>query len=184
MTDYIEAEGHLVIIPIKFSEAKKFISRHHSHNDPPQGWKFGCSVANTAINQIVGVTTVGRPVARHYDDGKTLEITRNCVRNDLPKKYTKNASSKLYGAAWRATKNLGYEKLITYTIKEKEQAIPLKATGYEILEEKCGGGDWSSKTRKRNYQGPKDPKTSWIKKNIKNRIQIDEVKEKDSLMND
>lgn len=181
MTDYVEAEGHLVTIPIKFSEAEEFISRYHSHNEPPQGWKFGCSVANTAINQIVGVTTIGRPVARHYDDGKTLEITRNCIRDDLSRKYVKNASSKLYAAAWRATKNLGYEKLITYTIKNKEQATPLKATGFEILEEKCGGGNWSSKSRKRNYEGPKGTKSSWIKRNIKDKIEIDEAKEKDSL---
>lgn len=182
MNKYVESEGCLELVPIKFSEAQKFIAEHHSHNDPPQGWKFGCAVANTAVGRIVGVTTIGRPVARHYDDGKTLEITRNCVRRDLPHKYTKNASSKLYGAAWRATKNLGYEKLITYTIKNQEQATPLKATGYDILEKECGGGDWSSESRKRDYQGPKDVKTSWIKKNLKNNIKIDKAKEKDSLI--
>ncbi|NMJ92706.1 hypothetical protein GLT81_00420 [Nanohaloarchaea archaeon] len=181
MTSYIKTEGQLIVVPIKFSEAEEFISRYHSHNDPPQGWKFGCSVANTAINQIIGVTTVGRPVARHYDNGKTLEITRNCVRDDLPKKYTKNASSKLYATAWKAAKNLGYEKLITYTIKDKEQATPLKATGFKILEEDCGGGTWNSECRSRNYTGPKDTKTSWIKRNIKEKIEIDEAKEKDSL---
>ncbi|MFB6199777.1 MAG: XF1762 family protein [Candidatus Nanohaloarchaea archaeon] len=181
MTEYTEAEGHLEIIPIKFSEAEEFIAKYHSHNDPPQGWKFGCAVANTAINQIVGVTTVGRPVSRHYDDGKTLEITRNCIRNDIPKKYTKNASSKLYAAAWRATKNLGYEKLITYTIKEKEKGTPLKATGFNVLEEKCGGGDWDSQSRPRDYQGPKSAKTSWIKRNEKEKIQIEEAKERDAL---
>jgi len=176
MKNYVEAEGHLEVVPIKFSEAKKFIDKHHSHNDPPQGWKFGCAVANTAVEKIVGVTTIGRPVSRHYDDGSTLEITRNCIRNDIPKKYTKNASSKLYAAAWRATKNLGYEKLITYTLKDKERATPLKATGYDILQKECGGGDWDCKSRNRDYSGPKEKKTSWIKKNKNANIEVEELK--------
>jgi hypothetical protein len=30
-------------------------------------------------NRLVGVATVGRPVARHMDDGLTVEVTRTCT---------------------------------------------------------------------------------------------------------
>jgi hypothetical protein len=45
-------------------------------------------------NEVVDVTTAGRLVARHYDDGVTLEINRTCINGQ------KNANSKLYGAVW------------------------------------------------------------------------------------
>jgi hypothetical protein len=37
-------------------------------------------------------------VARHYDDGLTLEVNRTCTDG------TRNANSMLYGAVWRAAK--------------------------------------------------------------------------------
>lgn len=43
------------------------------------------------------VAIVGRPVARHLDDGWTLEVTR------LATDGSANACSALYGAAWRTT---------------------------------------------------------------------------------
>jgi hypothetical protein len=65
-------------------------------------------------------------VARHLDNGWTLEVTR-CTTNG-----TKNAASLLYGAAWRATKALGYRRLITYTLVE-EPGTSLKAAGWQAL---------------------------------------------------
>lgn len=62
-------------------------------------------------DRIVGVAIVGRPVARHLDDGWTLEVNRLCTDG------TKNACSMLYAAAWRAARAMGYKKLVTYTIE-------------------------------------------------------------------
>jgi hypothetical protein len=59
------------------------------------------------------VAIVGRPVARHLDDGWTREVTRLCTDS------TPNACSKLYGAAWQAAKSLGYIRLITYTLPDE-----------------------------------------------------------------
>ncbi|GLI00644.1 XF1762 family protein [Phytohabitans aurantiacus] len=66
---------------------------------------------------LVGVAIVGRPVARHLDDGLTLEVTRVATDGH------RNACSLLYAAAWHAAKALGYRRLITYTQKALRFAI-------------------------------------------------------------
>lgn len=104
----------LVLVPCAFALAVEYIDRHHRHHPPPQGWKFG--LAALSDHGTAGVVTVGRPVARALDDGRTLEVTRCCTDG------TKNAASFLYAAAWRATRALGYERLITYTLKDANRA--------------------------------------------------------------
>jgi len=141
----------LSIQPITFKEACNFILKYHSHHRPPQGWKFGIAV-NDGVN-IVGVITVGRPVARHLDDGWTLEITRCCTFG------TKNTASKLYSAARKATFSLGYHRLITYTLKT-ENGISLKASGYKLIGE-AGGGSWHCKSRPRIDKHPTEQKNLW-----------------------
>ena len=101
----------------------------------------------------MGVVTVGRQVARHLDDGWTLEVTRNCTDG------SKNAASFLYGAAWRATKALGYKKLITYTLKS-ESGISLKASGWKNVGS-AGGGTWNNKSRYRVDKHPLQEKIKW-----------------------
>ncbi|WP_374100946.1 XF1762 family protein [Streptomyces phytophilus] len=97
----------LEIVPVTFRQASDFITTHHRHHRPPQGMKFALGVA--AGGHLVGAATIGRPLARHLDDGRTAEVTRTCTDG------TTNANSALYGAAWRAARALGYLRLITYT---------------------------------------------------------------------
>ncbi|MFF7532971.1 XF1762 family protein [Streptomyces bobili] len=47
----------------------------HRHHARPQGHKFSIGLLD-ATGTRVGVAIVGRPVARHLDDGWTLEVTR------------------------------------------------------------------------------------------------------------
>jgi len=144
----------LELQPITFKEACDFIDQHHSTHDAPQGWKFGVAVNDGT--EVVGVVTVGRPVSRHRDDGYTLEVTR-CATNG-----TKNAASKLYAAAWRAARNMGYRRLITYTLADSEEGVPLRAVnGYEVIHERTGGGSWNTKSRPRVDNHPKEQKTLW-----------------------
>ena len=89
----------LAVQPIDYAGACAFVDQHHRHHRRPQGWKFG--LAATEGDRVVGVVMVGRPVARHCDDGWTLEVTRCCTDG------TKNAASMLYAAAWRAARALG-----------------------------------------------------------------------------
>lgn len=83
----------MYIIPITLKIAKEFISEHHRHNKPPTGHKFSIGLEKEGI--LIGVATAGRPVARHFDDGLTIEINRTCTTGE------KNANSMLYGAVWR-----------------------------------------------------------------------------------
>lgn len=141
----------LQLQPITYREACAFIAQHHRHHLPPQGWKFGVAVNDGA--QVVGVVTVGRPVARHYDNGYTLEVTRCCTDG------TKNAASMLYGAAWRAARALGYKRLITYVL-QSEIGTSVKAAGWRVVGE-AGGGSWDVPSRPRVQTAPTERKTLW-----------------------
>jgi hypothetical protein len=87
------------------------------------------------------------------DDGLTLELTRCCTDG------TPHAASKLYAAAWRATRALGYKRLITYTLAE-ESGISLTAAGWQLVG-KCGGGTWNREDRKRIDKHPTGQKMLW-----------------------
>ncbi len=95
-------------VPVSLAQAREFVAAWHRHHRPPVGHKFSIGVANDH-DTLVGVAIVGRPVARHLDDGHTLEVARVCTDG------TRNACSLLYAAAWQATKALGYRRLVTCT---------------------------------------------------------------------
>lgn len=141
----------LELQPINFDEACTFIESHHRHHPKPQGWKFGIAVNDG--EKVVGVITVGRPVARMLDDGWTLEVTRCCTDG------TKNAASMLYGAAARAARAMGYKRLITYTLKE-EAGTSLRAAGWKSLYDTRGEG-WARPNRLRIDKHPIGQKTLW-----------------------
>ena len=138
----------LRIVPIKQDEAKAFINQKHRHHKAPVGSIFQIAVAKD--KEIVGVAMVGRPVARHLDNGWTLEVNRLCTDG------TKNACSMLYSASWRVAKNLGYKKLITYILSE-ETGASLKASNWKCIGE-SGGGSWNCKNRPRVDKHPTQKK--------------------------
>ncbi|WP_237162369.1 XF1762 family protein [Mycolicibacterium fortuitum] len=129
------------LCPVSFRDAAAFVQRHHRHHKPPRGMKFAVGVA--ADGQLVGVALVGRPVARMFDDGWTLEVNRTCT-DGYP-----NANSMLYGAAWRAAKALGYRRLITYTLAS-ESGASLRAAGWHIVAERPPRPGWDMPGRPRN----------------------------------
>lgn len=143
----------LELQPVTYDEACRFISKHHRHNIPPQGWKFGIAV-NDGVS-IVGIITVGRPVARKLDDGWTLEVTRCCTDG------TKNAPSMLYGAACRAAFALGYKRVITYTL-QSEPGTSLLCSNWKIVG-LAGGGNWNVKSRPRVDSENQEQKRLWEK---------------------
>ena len=139
--------------PIFHKAAKRYIDRYHRHHKPPVGMLFAVSV--TDGKRIVGVATVGRPVSRHLQKGGlTLEVTRVCTDG------TPNACSKLYAAAWRTAKEMGYKRMITYTL-ESEPGTSLKAAGWHLLY-KNEGGEWNVPSRPREEgKYPTEPKLMW-----------------------
>lgn len=145
--------SHLITVPLDLDEANELVSRWHRHHKPVVGYKFAIGAMQTDSTAIYGVAIVGRPVARMNDDGWTLEVTR--VATD----GTPNACSFLYGACWRAARELGWKRLITYTLKT-EPGTMLKAAGWKLIGER-GGGSWSRENRPRVDKAPLGVKLLW-----------------------
>ena len=143
----------LEIRPCHLSFAKAYIAQYHRHNIPPVGGKF--AIACYDDNRLCGVAICGRPVSRHLDDGLTLEIYRNCTDG------TFNACSKLYGASQRIAKDMGYKRIITYTL-ESENGASLRAANF-ICDGLAGGASWTGERRRAYYVAPKEMKKRWIK---------------------
>ena len=141
----------LKLRPLSFKDAKAFVVAQHRHHKPPQGHKF--SIGLDDDGEIVGVSIVGRPIARHLDDGYTAEVTRLCTDG------TMNACSKLYAASWRAAKAMGYRRMITY-ILESEPGISLRASGWQ-RKHTTPGRSWSTPSRPREDTHPLGPKVMY-----------------------
>jgi hypothetical protein len=142
----------LTIIPCTLTEANYFVEQHHRHHKPVVGHKFSIAVMDET-NKIRGVAIVGRPVSRILDDGWTLEVNR-VATDGCP-----NACSSLYAAAWRATRAMGYRKLITYTLTS-ESGASLRAAGWKIVAQ-TKGGSWNCPSRPRIDTHPTEPKLRW-----------------------
>ncbi|WP_432408295.1 XF1762 family protein [Wukongibacter sp. M2B1] len=155
MKEFYREYSKLKTVPVTLKKACNFVNQFHRHHVAPQGHKF--SVAMTDGDKIIGVVIAGRPVSRFRDNGKTLEITRCCV-----KEIYKNACSQLYSKVYRIAKELGYENLITYTLEE-EIGVSLRAVGFEEIAISLGG-KWNCKSRKRNDNHPLGSKKVWQKK--------------------
>lgn len=123
------------IMPITLREAKEFIAKNHRHNKPPTGHKFSISIRGCG-GELIGVATAGRPIARNFDDGLTLEVNRTCTTGE------KNANSALYGAVWRAAKAMGYLRCITYT-QGDESGSSLRAAGFVKVKDLPARKSWA-----------------------------------------
>lgn len=146
------------ICPITLRQAQAFVLEHHRHNDPPQGHKF--SIGLSGGGQLIGIVTAGLPIAKANNDGYTLEITRCCVLDGQ-----RNANSKLYAAAIRAARAMGYRRVITYTLPD-ESGSSLKAVGFHIdgmTRSNKKGWDVPSRPRKKPTRYPYCSKIRWIK---------------------
>jgi hypothetical protein len=143
----------LRLVPVDFKTAAGFVTMWHRHHGPPVGHKFSIGVA--VGDQLVGVVIVGRPVARMYDDGLTLEVNRSATDG------TGNANSMLYAAAWRAASALGYRRLITYT-QEGEAGSSLRAAGWKVLAQRPASAGWERPSRPNGTNAHAGiPRTLW-----------------------
>ena len=146
-----ETSVKLELQPLNFGEACAFVLAHHRHHRPPIGHKFSIGVNDGS--KIVGVIIVGRPVSRHLDDTWTMEVTL-CSTD-----WTPHVASKLYAAAWRACRAMGYKRLITYSLAT-ETGTSLKAAGWRIIGS-TPGRSWSCPARPRIDHHPLGQKTLW-----------------------
>lgn len=130
-------------VPLTIKEANAFVDELHRHHVHAQGDKF--RIGAEVDGKLVGVAQCGRPVSRHLDDGKTLEVIRLCTDG------TRNVCSFLYSRCARVAQALGYSKIITY-ILETEMGTSLEASGWHCEETEAGGGSWNCKSRPRELE--------------------------------
>ena len=143
----------LAVTPINLDEANAFVAEHHRHHKPVPGAKFCVAVSEEDV--VRGVAIVGRPVARHLDDGWTLEVNRCCTDG------TRNACSMLYATAWKAARAMGYTSLITYTL-ESEGGASLRGAGWKCVgHASTAGRGWNTPSRPRVDTHPLQQKLKW-----------------------
>ena len=143
----------LTVRPCSLADANEYVRRYHRHHLPTVGHKFSLA-ACSEDGAVHGVAITGRPVARNIDDGETLEVNRVCTDG------TPNACSCLYGAVRRAARELGYARVVTYTLPE-EGGTSLRAAGWSCAGE-AGGGAWvRTNGDPRTNAHPLDTKWRW-----------------------
>jgi hypothetical protein len=141
----------LELQPVTLRAARAFVGLHHRTHRPPQGGLFAVAVNDGT--ELVGVAIIGKPVARFNDDGWTAEVTRVCTP------CYPNACSKLYAAAWRAARALGYRRLLTYTLAT-EPGTSLVAAGWRIIGQ-TEPRSWDRPGRPRTDKHPTEAKNIW-----------------------
>lgn len=139
---------NLCVCPITFRKAAEFVGQFHRHNKPPRGCKF-CVGINDTSGKLRGVAMCGRPVARHFDDGLTLEINRTCTDG------SKNANSKLYGACRAIARAMGYRRIVTYT-QAQESGASLHASGFVRVRDIPARGSWANSTQNEQLRKMRD----------------------------
>jgi hypothetical protein len=140
----LPGQQKLTVIPLTLADACAVVDRLHRHHKKPQGHKWSHCVIDEA-GAPRGVAVVGRPVARCFDDGFTVEVTR--VATD----GTPNACSALYGAAWQKAR-VDHWRAITYT-QDGESGASLRAAGWTPVAELSPRKGWDTPSRRRGDRG-------------------------------
>lgn len=140
-------------VPLELKEANAFVEKLHRHHKPVHRDKFriGCELNG----KLVGVVQCARPVARCIDSKDAIEVVRLCTDG------TPNVCSFLYSKAARIAKEMGYKRIITYTL-DTESGISLKACGW-TMDKVTDGGSWDCPSRPRSTSSPICPKKRWSK---------------------
>jgi hypothetical protein len=142
----------LSIRPITRDEAHAFIRLNHRHHGAPVGelWRHALQDDNGVL---VGVATVGRPIAHELDDELTMEVTRLCTDTHP------NACSMLYAVSRRTAIEKGYRRGLTY-ILASESGATLEGAGWEKLW-MVAGRSWNCESRPRTDKHPTEDKVAY-----------------------
>lgn len=130
----------MTVQPISLDTARTFVRAWHRHSKPPQGHLFSLGLFGDDLT-LHGVAIVGRPVAKALQSRGWAEVTRLCTDG------TRNACSRLYGAACREARRRGYPVVCTYT-RADETGTSLRAAGF-VAAARVRGRQWDTPTRRR-----------------------------------
>ncbi|HKM65014.1 MAG TPA: XF1762 family protein [Acidisphaera sp.] len=150
-------DWQLEFVHVSFHEARCVIAKYHAHCTAPVGWRFGIGIRNGRT--LIGVATVGNPVARALGGQGIVEVSRLCVRRDLPSALCWNAASMLYGWCAREAARCGWRKIVTYT-RADELGTSLRAAGW-TPEARVRGRGWHSTRRDRSNTNGWIDKVRW-----------------------
>lgn len=138
-------------VPLTIKEANEFTRQFHRHSDDVAVCKF--AIGFRCDGELVGVVVCGRPIARHLDDGFTLEVFRSCSRDD------RVTNSHMLSRAKRAGQALGFTKFITYT-RPEESGASLRGAG-AVLDGVTRGKSWSNRPGRKARPKAEGPKLRW-----------------------
>ena len=128
-TTVTKRSASLIVRPTTLRAANDFVQAHHRHNGRTarDGGKF--AIACESEGTIVGVAIVGNPISATYMDkekfGYVAEVLRTCTVSSAPK----GAVSFLYGACTRVCREMGFDRLSSYTL-EDESGASLRGAGW------------------------------------------------------
>lgn len=110
---------HYRAIPLTVAAANRAVRNVHRHHGPvpPALALFSVGCVNDE-GRIVGVAVVGRPANHKSDDGQTGEVLR--VASD----GSPNSCSFLLGVCARVATQMGFSRLISYTLDSESGSSP------------------------------------------------------------
>jgi hypothetical protein len=150
-------DHQLRVAAVSFATARAFIVLHHRQCGPPRGWRYGASIWNG--HAMMGVVTVGNPVAPALNGRGIVEVNRLCIRGDLHPMLRWNCCSMLYAHSAREVERRGFSRIITY-IRDDEEGISLRAAGW-VCEARIEGRGWHSARRFRSNRNAWIGKQRW-----------------------
>ena len=114
----------------------------------------GCVVAGGWVRVRVGAVLIGNPAQEWTTD----EFDTLCVLRLAVKEGVKNGCSKLYGASWRAAREMGATSMVTYTHLD-EPGDSLVAAGW--INDGLTDGEWNRPSRPRQMVIDSEKKRRW-----------------------
>ena len=114
----------LRIVPVTFADACQFVTLWHRHHIAPIGHKFSIGVCDND-NTLRGVAMIGRPVARAFDDGLTLEVNRTATDGTQGNGYSNLSDISADGRyAYTVTNSVSHQRKKLNTSLSNMQEAP------------------------------------------------------------
>lgn len=119
-----DPRSRLRAIPLTVAAANRVVKRIHRHHGavPPALAMFSLGAVDIT-GRLCGAAVCGRPSNRNSEDGQTAEVLR------LASDGTPNVCSFLYGACARVACDMGFARVITYTL-ETESGESMRGAGW------------------------------------------------------